>query len=254
MANINAVEFQQVNKKYTFHHLKPALIDTLKGGKKEQFWALKNVSFVIKKGEKVGLIGRNGSGKTTLLKILSGITSQSSGIVKTIGKIVSLIELDAGFHPDLTGRENIYLNGLLVGMGRQEIEQKLEKIIAFAELGSFIDSPLYTYSSGMSLRLGFSVAIHAEPDILVLDEGIAVGDEGFRKKAKQKIDDFFRQDKTVIVSSHWTGFLRQLCTKVIWLDKGEIRQIGGKQVITKYLKTMNAEHPSLVRRKNPGNN
>lgn len=231
------IEFSHVGKKYMLRHVKPAFIDTLIGNKKEEFWALKDISFTVKRGEKIGLIGKNGSGKTTLLKVLSGISRQSTGIVKTSGKIVSLIELSAGFHPDLTGRENIFLNGLLVGMSRREVMKKIGKIIEFAELGDFIDSPLFTYSMGMSLRLGFSVAIHADPDILVLDEGIAVGDEGFRKKARRKIDKFFKQDKTIFVASHWVDFLKEVCTKVIWLEKGKIKEIGGKRILTKYLKS-----------------
>jgi ABC-type polysaccharide/polyol phosphate transport system ATPase subunit len=206
----------------------------LKLESQEQFHALKNVSFEIDQGEKVGIIGPNGSGKTTILKICAGLTTPTSGQVSVNGKVVSLIELSAGFHPELTGEENIFLNGLIVGMTRQEIEAHYQKIVRFSGLKKFIDAPLYTYSSGMVLRLGFAVAVHSDPDILILDETIAVGDEAFRAKSLKKINEFFKQGKTVITVSHWLDYLKKYCTRILWLADGKIVRDGGTEIIKAY--------------------
>ena len=230
-----AVELKNVTKTYTLHHEKPTFIENvIKNGHQEQFVALKNIDLKIFKGEKVGIIGANGSGKTTLLKIIAGITNADSGWVKTRGKVVSLIDLGAGFHPDLTGEENIFLNGLIIGMSKQEIKQQFNNIIKFADIGKFIDAPLYTYSAGMSLRLGFSIAVHANPDTLLIDEGFAVGDEDFRKKANEKILEFKKQEKTLIMVSHWLKELERNCNKFLWLENGEIAKYGGKIILVEY--------------------
>jgi ABC-type polysaccharide/polyol phosphate transport system ATPase subunit len=203
---------------------------------KEKFQALKDISFEIFKGEKVGIIGPNGSGKTTILKLVAGIATPTTGKISTKGRVVSLIELEAGFHPELTGEENIYLNGLIVGMTRAEIDKKYQKIIEFSGLKKFVDSPLYTYSSGMSLRLGFSIAVHSDPDILLLDEAIAVGDEEFRKKSLEKINEFFKQGKTIVSVSHWLDYLRANCTRIIWMENGKMVEDGGVEIIKLYEK------------------
>ena len=230
-----AIRLTNVSKKYTIHHEKPTLAENVLSRKKnEEFWALKDINLEIKKGERVGIIGSNGSGKTTLLEIIAGITTPTEGEVYTNGKLVSLIELEAGFHPELTGEENIYLNGLLVGMSKEEIRRKLKKIINFADIGQFIDAPFYTYSSGMALRLAFSIAIHADPDILLLDENISVGDDKFKKATVNKARGLFRIGKTIITVSHDLKFVRDNCDIIFWLNKGRIVKKGGLSVISGY--------------------
>lgn len=231
--NSIAIRLSHVTKQYTIHHEKPTLVERLTNGKDEEFWALKDINLTIRKGERVGIIGPNGSGKTTLLKIIAGITTPTSGTVETHGKIVSLIDLEAGFHPDLTGVQNIYLNGMLLGMSKQEIEKKMKAIIAFADIGQFIDTPLFTYSTGMKLRLGFSIAVHADPDILILDEGMMVGDANFHQKAMQKIQTFFLAGKTIIIVSHWLEFIVNNCTIAYIIHKGKIYQSGNPRRLTK---------------------
>lgn len=227
-----ALSLKDISKEYILHHEKPTFIEQIvQRGKSEAFAALNEINLTVYKGEKVGVIGHNGSGKTTLLKVIAGITTPTSGKMKTFGKVVSLIELTAGFHPDLTGEENIFLNGLIIGMTRREIQKKIKKIVAFADIGQFIDAPLYTYSEGMKLRLGFSVAVHANPDILLLDEGITVGDADFQKKSGEKIEEFFRKKKTIIVVTHWMGFLRDHCEKIITMEGGMITKVGGIELL-----------------------
>ncbi len=220
-----AIQLNNVSKKYILHHQKPTLVETF-FSKKEEFWALKNISLKISQGEKLGIIGPNGSGKSTLLKIISGITSQTSGILKIHGRIASLIELTAGFHPDLTGEENIFINGLLLGMSRREIGLRYKKIVDFAELGRFIDSPFYTYSRGMMLRLGFSIAIYSNPEILIVDEVLSAGDEAFQEKSQKELKRLFRE-KTVIFVSHNLDLVKSFCPLVVCLDKGSL-VFGGK--------------------------
>lgn len=238
MSSDIVVKLSSVSKKYTLHHEKPTLVENiLKRQKSEEFWALKSINLEVKKGERVGIIGLNGGGKTTLLKIIAGIITPTDGEVMTNGRLASLIEIDAGFHPDLTGEENIYLNGLLLGMSKDEIKSKLRKIIAFADIGSFVDAPIYTYSDGMKLRLGFSIAAHSNPDIFIVDEIITVGDEEFRKKSYQKIQEFFKKNKSIIFVSHNLNIIQQLCPKTLWLDGGKIKDLGlTKEVTFNYLK------------------
>jgi len=236
--NISAVELKDVTKTYVLRHDKPTLVESLLyKSKNEIHVALNDISFSLHEGDRLGVIGKNGSGKTTLLKLIAGITKQQKGSIKVNGRVVSLIDLSAGFHPDLTGEENIYLNGLVIGMNRKEISEKKNSIIKFADIGKFIDAPLYTYSSGMRLRLGFSVAIHSNPDLLLLDEGFAVGDENFRKKANKKILAFKKQTKTLIMVSHWLGELERNCNKVLWLENGKVVAYGGKEVLDSYEKS-----------------
>ena len=235
--NMNiAVQLKNVSKKYEIHHEKPTLVEKILK-KTEIFWALKNFSTTIEKGEKVAIIGPNGSGKTTLLKLISGITTQTSGTIKTNGNVISLIDLEAGFHMDLTGIQNIYLNGLLLGMRKEEVDSKRESIIGFADIKQFIDIPVFTYSQGMKLRLSFAIAAHANPEILILDENIAVGDADFQKKSNGVIDELFSQNKTIIVVTHYLDFVKSKCNSIILLKNGEMIAKGGKEVLSLYKKT-----------------
>ncbi len=196
---------------------------------KSQFYdfdALKGISFAISDGEVVGLLGRNGSGKSTTLKTIAGVYRPTAGLVQVSGKIAALIELGAGFHPDLTGRENIILNGLLLGMTRREIHAREERIVDFAELGDFIDSPVKQYSSGMYMRLGFAVAAEVDPDILLIDEILAVGDAAFQEKCMTRIEDFHRRGKTIVYVSHSMATVKELCTRAILLHQGVLLADG----------------------------
>lgn len=189
---------------------------------KDTFWALKGLNLSIHKGEVVGIIGKNGSGKSTLLKLISNIIEPTSGSVEVNGRISSLIEVGAGFHPELTGRENVYFNGAILGMTTREIDDRLEEILAFSEIGSFFDVPVKFYSSGMYVRLAFSVAVHVDPDILIVDEVLSVGDFEFQKKCQNKIREFVDQGKTVLLVSHSLEAIESLCTRAILLDKGKL--------------------------------
>lgn len=233
-----AILIKKLNKEYILHHHKPTFMGTLFGLEtREKFLALDNVSLKINKGEKVGIIGHNGSGKTTLLKVISEITHPTSGKVKSFGRVTSLIGLSAGFHPELTGRENIYVNGLVIGMHKKEIKGKIKEIIDFSGLKKFIDTPLFTYSTGMMMRLGFSVAVHSDPEILLLDEGVTTGDKNFQDKSKEKITEFYEQDKTIVIVSHWLDFLEKNVDRVIWLDMGKVKMDGkSKKIINLYKK------------------
>src|SRR6202167_4629824 len=190
------------------------------------FWALRDVSFELRQGEVVGLIGRNGAGKSTLLKILSRVTQPTVGRAEIHGRVGSLLEVGTGFHPELTGRENTYLNGAILGMGRREIDRKFDEIVAFAEVGDFIDTPLKHYSSGMQMRLAFAVAAHLEPETLLVDEVLAVGDMAFQKKCLGKMGEVASGGRTIVFVSHQLNQIRRLCEKVIWLDQGKIFQVG----------------------------
>lgn len=192
----------------------------------EDFWALKDVSFSVNEGEAVGIIGRNGAGKSTLLKILSQITPPTEGEITCRGRIASLLEVGTGFHPELTGRENIFLNGAILGMTRAEIRRKFDEIVAFAEVEIFLDTPVKRYSSGMYVRLAFAVAAHLEPEILIIDEVLAVGDAEFQKKCLGKMDDVAKEGRTVIFVSHNMGAMRSLCSKAGLLNNGEMTYYG----------------------------
>ncbi|MBT9311374.1 ABC transporter ATP-binding protein [Leptothoe kymatousa TAU-MAC 1615] len=189
---------------------------------KEDFWALKNISFEIKRGEVVGIIGRNGAGKSTLLKVLSRITEPTTGKIRLNGRVASLLEVGTGFHPELTGRENIFLNGAILGMSRSEINRKFDEIVDFSEVAKFLDTPVKRYSSGMYVRLAFAVAAHLEPEILVVDEVLAVGDIAFQKKCLGKMETVSGEGRTILFVSHNMQAIRNLCTRGILLDKGEI--------------------------------
>jgi lipopolysaccharide transport system ATP-binding protein len=202
------------------------------------FWALRDVSFEIKSGEIVGIIGRNGAGKSTLLKILSRITEPTEGSARIRGRVGSLLEVGTGFHPELTGRENIYLNGAILGMRKQEIDQKFDEIISFAEVEQFVDTPIKHFSSGMYLRLAFAVAAHLEPEILIVDEVLAVGDANFQRKCLEKMQDVGQQGRTVLLVSHNMSAITRLCSRAILIDKGQVIKDGpSSQVVSAYLDT-----------------
>jgi len=206
--------------------------------KDETFWALKDVSLEVKEGEVLGLIGRNGAGKTTLLKILSRITKPTTGWAEIQGRVGSLLEVGTGFHPELTGRENTFLSGAILGMRKSEITRKFDEIVAFAELEKFIDTPVKHYSSGMYVRLAFAVAAHLEPEILFVDEVLAVGDAGFQKKCLGKMGSVSRQGRTIVFVSHNLTALQKLCSRVLWLDGGQVIETGDpRTVIDHYLQT-----------------
>jgi ABC-type polysaccharide/polyol phosphate transport system ATPase subunit len=202
---------------------------------KDYLWALRDVSFEIRQGEVVGLIGRNGAGKTTLLKLLSRITRPSTGSAEIVGRIGSLLEVGTGFHPELTGRENIYLSGAILGMKKREIQSKYDAIVAFAEVERFIDTALKHYSTGMQMRLAFAVAAHLEPEILLIDEVLAVGDMEFQKKCLGKMQDISHSGRTIVFVSHQTNQIRRLCQRVFWLQAGGIHRTGNAgEVISAY--------------------
>jgi lipopolysaccharide transport system ATP-binding protein len=206
------------------------------------FWALKDLSFEVRPGEIVGIIGRNGAGKSTLLKILSRITKPTSGTADIYGRIGSLLEVGTGFHPDLSGRENIYLNGAILGMKREEIARKFEEIVDFAESGDFLDTPVKHYSSGMYLRLAFAVAAHLEPEILLLDEVLAVGDAAFQKKCLGKMQEVSRAGRTILFVSHNMAAVQQMCERVLLLDAGRLREAGTPNaIIARYLNDASQE-------------
>lgn len=204
--------------------------------KKETIWALKNVSFEVEEGEVVGIIGRNGAGKSTLLKLLSRITYPTEGRIRVRGKVSSLLEVGTGFHEELTGRENIYLNGSILGMKKREIRSKFDQIIAFAGVERFVDTPIKRYSTGMTLRLAFAVAAHLEPDVLFVDEVLAVGDADFQKKCLKAMDDLSVGGRTVLFVSHNMSAIENLCPRAIWIEGGAVCQDGdAKDVIRAYL-------------------
>ena len=216
-----------------------SLMDRLRRAKNgEEFWALKDVSFEVKQGEVLGIIGRNGAGKTTLLKLLSRITRPTAGRAEIHGRVGSLLEVGTGFHPELTGRENIYLNGAILGMQKAEIDRKFDEIVDFAEIEEFLDTPVKRYSSGMYVRLAFAVAAHLEPEILLVDEVLAVGDAAFQKKCLGKMGDVSKEGRTVLFVSHNMVAVQSLCRRVVWLHNGKIIEEGQpSQVISNYLQT-----------------
>jgi len=210
-----------------------------RGGERDTIWALKDVSFEVKRGEVVGVIGRNGAGKSTLLKVLSRITKPTEGRAEILGRVGSLLEVGTGFHPELTGRENIFLNGSILGMKRREIKARFDEIVAFAEVEKFIDTPVKRYSSGMQVRLAFAVAAHLEPEILLVDEVLAVGDAAFQKKCLGKMGDVAREGRTVVVVSHNMATIEGLCKRCVLLDRGRLAGEGeSAEVVQRYLNAM----------------
>ena len=241
-----AIKFINVSKKYrlgtrgSIRHAMARLWDKMRNINedlegRDYIWALKDISFKAKKGEILGIIGPNGAGKTTALRLLAGITAPTSGNIETNGRISALIQLGAGFHPDLTGRENIYLNGSVLGLTRKEIDSKYKSIVEFSELEGFLDTPVKRYSSGMYVRLGFAVAAHIDPDILLIDEVLAVGDASFQQKCWERIRELQDNGTTIVLVSHNLWSIRELCSKVVMLWRGQIASIGDPiQVIQEY--------------------
>lgn len=214
-------------------------------GSRETIWALKDVSFEVMPGEVLGIIGRNGAGKSTLLKVLSRIIEPTSGRVELYGRIASLIEVGTGFHPDLSGRENVYLNGAILGMKHREIDQRFQEIVAFAEVERFIDTAVKHYSSGMYLRLAFAVAAHLDPEILIVDEVLAVGDASFQKKCFGKMDNVTQSGRTVLLVSHNLGMITKHCQRAILLDRGKIVKTGpAEEVVAHYDEMVDARAES----------
>jgi len=218
--------------RHSLEQLLRSPLASLRRKKQETFWALKDVSLEVKEGEVLGLIGRNGAGKTTLLKILSRITRPTTGWAEIHGRVGSLLEVSTGFHAELTGRENTFLSGAILGMSKREIARKFDEIVAFAELEEFIDTPVKHYSSGMYVRLAFAVAAHLEPEILLVDEVLAVGDINFQKKCLGKMGDVARAGRTVVLVSHQLNQIRRLCNRVVWIDAASVRQNGHTHEVT----------------------
>ncbi len=215
----------------------------------QTFTALDGVSFEVPRGATFGVIGENGSGKSTLLKLMAGITRPTSGSITVDGRISALIELGAGFHPEISGRENVAINGIMLGLTRREVAERFDAIVAFAELEKFIDAPVKTYSSGMYMRLGFSVAIHVEPDVLLIDEVLAVGDEAFTRKCLDKIGEFRRRGKTIVLVSHSLGLVEKMCDDVLWLRSAKVADRGdSKRVVDAYLTYVAGGEEALLAR------
>ncbi len=221
-----SVRYQMANER--INSLKEQVIRRLSGRRVEynEFWALRDVNLEVRQGEAIGLVGRNGAGKSTMLKVIARVQKPSSGRVIVRGNISPLIELGAGFHPELTGRENIYINGAMLGFSRRQMQRKFDDIVEFSGLAEFIDSPLRTYSSGMTARLGFAVAADADPDILIIDEALSVGDEAFQKKCVERMNGFRDSGVTVFYVTHSMDSIGKLCPRSIWLDAGCVRAIG----------------------------
>lgn len=225
---VNAIEVSDVSKQFVLRHtrsIKEAVVWLAKGRKgdlSEKFHALKNVSLEVKTGETVALLGLNGSGKSTLLKHISGVMLPDSGTVRTRGRVAGLIEVGAGFHPDLSGRDNVYLNGAILGMTEQQVNDRFDDIVEFSEIGQFIDTEVKFYSSGMYLRLAFSVAVHTGPEVFLIDEILAVGDEPFQRKCIDKIQELARNGKTLVVVSHDLDLVSRICARGILLEHGNL--------------------------------
>lgn len=233
----NVITLNNIWKKYKIGQPKKlgdALPLFLSSQKLKEFWALKNISLVLKRGERLGIIGSNGSGKSTLLKILTGITTPSRGKLNVFGKVASLLEVGTGFHPDFTGRENVYLYGSILGMGLPEIKNKFDEIVAFSGVKKFLDTPVKHYSSGMYVRLAFAVAVNLEWDILLIDEVLSVGDLEFQKKSFDKIEELISGNRTLILVSHNLDMIKKLCNRTLLLENGEIKKTGTANTIVNY--------------------
>src|SRR5262249_29652844 len=269
-----SIAVEGLGKKYVLSHLRPAsrglrhIVEEAvrspgnrlrrlgSSTQKEEFWALRDVSFTVVPGEAVGIIGRNGAGKSTLLKILSRITEPTLGEVRYKGRLATLLEVGTGFHPELTGRENIYLNAAILGMKRTEIDRRFDEIVAFSEVENFLDTPVKRYSSGMYVRLAFAVAAHLEPDILIVDEVLAVGDAAFQKKCLGRMGDVIQEGRTVLFVSHNMAAIAALCTRAMLIHRGRLELCDRPQVvIDEYLRTVrnDADVPLRDRTDRQGN-
>ena len=254
------IEFDNVSKRFLLQHERHTTIRERLFGifrprtPQDEFWALRNVSFTVARGESFGLIGHNGAGKSTALKLMTRILEPTSGRVRLRGRVAALLELGSGFHPELSGRDNVFLYGSLMGLSRREMAARLDAIVAFAGMEDFLDLPVKHYSSGMYTRLAFAVATAVDPDILITDEVLAVGDEAFQRKCMDRILRFRHAGKTIIFVSHALDTVRTLCDRAVWLDRGVVRAIGATgEVIDAYLADVNRrEHASLAQMETPG--
>lgn len=248
----HAIEIRNMSKTFKTYKDKQKTLKerlTRRRGEVQENTVLKNINLDINKGETVALIGTNGSGKSTLLKLMTRILYPNEGTVETNGKVTSLLELGAGFHPDFTGRENIYFNAAVFGLTREEIDKRVDDIIEFSELGSFIDEPVRTYSSGMYMRLAFSIAINVDAEILLIDEILAVGDQHFQNKCFDKLEQLRDSDKTIVIVSHTLGMMKILCTRAVWIYKGTLRLDGDPTyVISKYLEQSAIDNKEEVKK------
>jgi lipopolysaccharide transport system ATP-binding protein len=249
------VQVENVSKRFTLHHERPRSFKELvinlfgrNGRAREEFWALRDISFALDEGQALGIIGSNGAGKSTVLKLIARILEPTAGRIRVNGRVSALLELGAGFHPDLTGRENIYLNGSLLGLSKKEMARVFDDIVAFSDLERFIDMPVKHYSSGMYMRLGFAIAINVQPDILLIDEVLAVGDQAFQRKCLDQIKEFKQRGIPVIFVSHNLEMVARLCTRAIWLDDGLIASSGRvDSVIEAYLNAIVQEREAQLR-------
>ena len=247
------ISAQAISKRYRIHRdrpdsLKEAVVRRKKRSSSSEFWALRDVSLDIAPGSFHGLIGHNGSGKTTLLKLMAGIHQPTMGVMEVNGRVSALLELGSGFHPELSGRENIYLNGAILGLSRKEMDLAVDEIIEFSDIGEFIDAPVKILSSGMYVRLGFAVAVHVAPEILLIDEVIAVGDEAFQRKCLEHLYELRRAGTTIVLVSHSLPLVEGLCDEVGWLDHGHLMQAGeATEVCWAYLDAVNAEEAEKLR-------
>ncbi|HHQ4314477.1 TPA: ABC transporter ATP-binding protein [Serratia fonticola] len=238
------IEFKNVTKRYPlYHHIGSGIKELIFNPRRalslltgRSYLAIDDISFQVKKGESVALIGRNGAGKSTSLGLVAGVMRPSSGTVSVTGRVASMLELGGGFHPELTGRENIRLNAILLGLRRKELKERLDKIIEFSELGDFIDEPIRVYSSGMLAKLGFSVITQVDPDILIIDEVLAVGDISFQRKCLKTIDEFKKKGVTILFVSHNLADVEKVCDKVIWIEDHKMREMGDAQLVISHYK------------------
>ena len=236
-----AIRVKDLTKKYKLYQKRSERLANAFGKEKniKEFYALKGVSFEISKGECVGIIGHNGAGKSTLLKLLTGVAFPTSGEIEINGRLASMLELGSGFNPELTGMENIYFNGSLNGLTKEEIDGKLKDILEFADIGNFIEQPVKNYSSGMFARLAFAVAINVDPDILIVDEILSVGDVGFQVKCMEKFNEFKKKGKTILYVSHGLGTVKKFCDRAIWLQKGEVIDDGNSVIVVERYYNLN---------------
>ena len=258
MQKDNAIEVNNITKSFKIYHdrgksLKEILV-TRGRNKSEKRQVLNGISFTVRKGEAIGLIGKNGCGKSTTLKLLTKIIYPDTGSINMAGRVSSLIELGAGFHPDMSGRENIYLNASIFGLTRKEIDKKVDEIIRFSELEEFIENPVRTYSSGMYMRLAFSVAINVEADILLIDEILAVGDVSFQKKCFEKLKEIKDTCVTIVIVSHSLDQIERICDRTIWIENGIIKEEGTPNIVHKnYLNEMEKKRLERIQKENMGN-
>ncbi|NLN75574.1 MAG: ABC transporter ATP-binding protein [Armatimonadetes bacterium] len=244
---MNVISVENVSKKFILSHDRPKNLADMARGMlrrrvREDFWALKDITFDVKQGEALGIIGHNGAGKSTMLKLLTRIMNPTKGRIRTRGRVSALIEVGAGFHPEMTGRENIYLNGSILGMTQREIANKFDEIVAFAELEKFIDTPVKRYSSGMYARLGFAVAAHVDPEILIVDEVLSVGDAAFQERCTKRMRQLRSSDKTIVFVSHNMGAVTSLCDRVAVLDHGLVKEISDGESAVRAYRELVAEH------------